>query len=61
LQRLTGLEREKIQNEYDEVKALIARLNEILGNESIRMDIIKAELAEIKERYGDARRTAGSS
>jgi DNA gyrase subunit A len=58
LQRLTGLEREKIQNEYDEVKALIARLNEILGNESIRMDIIKAELAEIKERYGDARRTA---
>lgn len=57
LQRLTGLEREKIQNEYDEVKALIARLNEILGNESIRMDIIKAELAEIKERYGDKRRT----
>lgn len=57
LQRLTGLEREKIQNEYDEVKALIARLNEILGNESIRMDIIKAELAEVKERYGDSRRT----
>ena len=57
LQRLTGMEREKIQNEYDEVKALIARLNEILDNESIRMGIIKNELNEIKERYGDKRRT----
>ncbi len=57
LQRLTGLEREKIQNEYAEVKALIDRLNEILGSEPIRMGIIKDELAEIKERYGDARRT----
>ncbi len=57
LQRLTGLEREKIQNEYKEVKALIDRLNEILSNESVRMGIIKDELADIKERYGDARRT----
>jgi len=57
LQRLTGMEREKIQNEYDEVKALIARLNEILDNEGIRMGIIKDELNEIKERYGDKRRT----
>ena len=57
LQRLTGLEREKIQNEYAEVKALIDRLNEILGSESIRMGIIKMELNEIRERYGDARRT----
>ncbi len=57
LQRLTGLEREKIQNEYNEVKALIARLNEILDNESVRMGIIKDELNEIKERYGDKRRT----
>jgi DNA gyrase subunit A len=57
LQRLTGLEREKIQNEYKEVKALIVRLNEILANESLRMTIIKEELLEIKERYGDARRT----
>lgn len=57
LQRLTGLEREKIQNEYNEVKALIARLNEVLANESLRMDIIKTELNEIKERYGDKRRT----
>ncbi len=57
LQRLTGLEREKIQNEYAEVKALIDRLNEILGSESVRMGIIKMELTEIRERYGDARRT----
>lgn len=57
LQRLTGLEREKIQNEYQEVKALIARLNEILSNEAIRMGIIKDELKELKERYGDKRRT----
>jgi DNA gyrase subunit A len=57
LQRLTGLERDKILNEYNEVKALIGRLNEILANESVRMGIIKDELAEIKERYGDARRT----
>jgi DNA gyrase subunit A len=57
LQRLTGLERDKILNEYKEVKALIDRLNEILANESVRMGIIKDELAEIRERYGDARRT----
>ncbi|MEQ9591810.1 MAG: DNA gyrase subunit A [Cyclobacteriaceae bacterium] len=57
LQRLTGLEREKIENEYKELKALIAHLNEVLANESMRMDIIKTELMEIKERYGDARRT----
>ncbi len=57
LQRLTGLEREKIQKEYDEIQVLIARLNEILGNESIRMGIIKEELADIKERYGDDRRS----
>ena len=58
LQRLTGMEREKIQNEYNEVKALIARLNEILNSEPLRMEIIKAELKEIQERYGDERRTA---
>jgi DNA gyrase subunit A len=57
LQRLTGLERDKIQQEYEEVKALIARLNEILASEPIRMQIIKDELAEMKERYGDERRT----
>ncbi|MBS1508447.1 MAG: DNA gyrase subunit A [Bacteroidetes bacterium] len=57
LQRLTGLEREKIQNEYKEVKALIDRLNEILASEPVRMGIIKDELREMKERYADARRT----
>ncbi len=57
LQRLTGLERDKIQQEYKEVKELIARLTEILGNEKLRMQIIKDELKELKERYGDARRT----
>ena len=57
LQRLTGLERDKIVEEYQEIQKLIARLKEILGDESIRMGIIKDELTEIKERYGDARRT----
>jgi DNA gyrase subunit A len=57
LQRLTGLERDKIQKEYDEVMELITRLKEILDNEDIRMGIIKDELGEIKERYGDERRT----
>jgi DNA gyrase subunit A len=57
LQRLTGLERDKIQHEYQEVKALIDRLNEILANEPVRMQIIKDELADLRERYGDERRT----
>ncbi|MDQ2657764.1 MAG: DNA gyrase subunit A [Bacteroidota bacterium] len=57
LQRLTGLERDKIQQEYKEVKALIDRLNEILSNEPMRMQIIKDELAELRDRYGDDRRT----
>ncbi|MEL7001859.1 MAG: DNA gyrase subunit A [Bacteroidota bacterium] len=57
LQRLTGLEREKIQKEYDEIQELIKRLNEILSDESVRMGIIKDELAEMKDRYGDERRT----
>lgn len=57
LQRLTGLEREKIINEYEEVKQLIERLKSILENEDQRMQIISDELVEIKDRYGDARRT----
>jgi len=57
LQRLTGLERDKIINEYKEVKELIASLNEILASEPVRMNIIKNELLEMKERYGDERRT----
>ncbi|MEX2231497.1 MAG: DNA gyrase subunit A [Cyclobacteriaceae bacterium] len=57
LQRLTGLERDKIQQEYKEVKELISKLSEILANEPARMQIIKDELAELRERYGDERRT----
>lgn len=57
LQRLTGLERDKIINEYKEVKELIAKLNEILASEPLRMNIIKEELMEMRERYGDERRT----
>ncbi len=57
LQRLTGLEREKIQKEYEEVMELITRLKYILENEDERMKIIKDELTEIADRYGDERRT----
>ena len=57
LQRLTGLEREKIEKEYEEIKALITKLKEILENEDLRMQIIKDELVALKDRYGDARRT----
>jgi DNA gyrase subunit A len=57
LQRLTGLEREKLVNEYQEILAAIARLKEILGSEKLILDIISTELHEIKESYGDARRT----
>jgi DNA gyrase subunit A len=57
LQRLTGLEREKIVAEYDEVQATIRRLREILGSEKLVLEIIATELREIKEAYGDARRT----
>lgn len=57
LQRLTGLEREKIIKEYEEVKALIEELKTILADEGKRMQIIKDELAEMKDRYGDERRT----
>jgi DNA gyrase subunit A len=57
LQRLTGLEREKLINEYQEILALIARLKEILASEKLVLEIISAELREIRESYGDKRRT----
>ncbi|MEZ4798399.1 MAG: DNA gyrase subunit A [Flavobacteriales bacterium] len=57
LQRLTGLERDKIKEEYAELMELIARLKEILANESIRRDIIKDELNHLIEKYGDERRS----
>jgi DNA gyrase subunit A len=57
LQRLTGLERDKIKAEYDELMKLIAHLQEILGSETMRMDIIKDELRHLMEKYGDERRS----
>ena len=57
LQKLTGLERDKIRDEHAEIMKLISRLEEILGDESIRMGIIKDELVEVKNKYGDERRT----
>jgi DNA gyrase subunit A len=57
LQRLTGMERDKIQEEYKELMAFIEELKEILESEEKRMQIIKDELNEIKTRYNDARRT----
>jgi len=55
LQRLTGLERDKIIKEYEEIKRLIEKLQEILDNVDLRMKIIKDELLEVKDRYGDER------
>ncbi|WP_407521415.1 DNA gyrase subunit A [Lacibacter sp. MH-610] len=57
LQRLTGMEREKIKQEYDELMQLIAHLNELLNNEQMRFDLIKTELLEIKAKFGDERKT----
>ncbi|MGA2823930.1 MAG: DNA gyrase subunit A, partial [Bacteroidales bacterium] len=57
LQRLTGLERDKIKSEYEELLKLIASLKNILEDETLRMKIIKDELLDIKEKYGDEPRT----
>jgi len=57
LQRLTGMERDKIKEEFDELMMLIAHLNELLANEGMRFDVIKKELLEIKEKFGDERKT----
>ncbi|MGH2648404.1 MAG: DNA gyrase subunit A, partial [Ginsengibacter sp.] len=57
LQRLTGMERDKIKKEHEEIMALIGKLKEILANEGIRFRIIKDELEEIKQKFGDARKT----
>jgi len=57
LQKLTGLERDKIKEEYEELMRLIDRLNQILEKEELRMEIIKNELLEIQEKYSDKRRT----
>ena len=56
LRQLTGLEREKLQNEYDELMKFIHYCEDVLANESMQMQIIKDETLEMKEKYGDARR-----
>lgn len=58
LQKLTGLERDKIKTEYDDLMELIKRLTEILNEKSIRMQIIIDEMNEVKEKFGDERRTS---
>jgi len=57
LQRLTGMEIDKIREEHAEIMKTIAHLKEILANEGIRFQIIKDELAEVKAKFGDARKT----
>ncbi|HVE61433.1 MAG TPA: DNA topoisomerase (ATP-hydrolyzing), partial [Chitinophagaceae bacterium] len=57
LQRLTGMEREKIKQEFDELMKLITHLKELLANEGMRYDVIKNELIEIKEKFGDVRKS----
>ncbi len=57
LRQLTGLEQDKLRNEYDELMKTIQGYKEILGSEELRMKIIKEELLEIKQKYGDDRRS----
>jgi DNA gyrase subunit A len=57
LQKLTGLERDKIKEEYEEIMQLINYLNSLLADEGMRMELIKKELLEMKDKFGDKRRT----
>ncbi|MBR5784290.1 MAG: DNA gyrase subunit A, partial [Bacteroidales bacterium] len=57
LRQLAGLERKKLQDEYDSLMAFIARCKEILENHSVLMEVIKTELIAIREKYGDERRS----
>jgi len=57
LQKLTGLERDKLRAEYDELMSIITDLKDILANKERRMTIIKEELADIRDRFGDERRS----
>lgn len=57
LQRLTGMEREKIKQEYDELMQLIAHLKDLLADESKRYAVIKNELTEVRDKFGDERKT----
>jgi len=57
LQRLTGMERDKIREEYDEIMAIIQHLQLLLSDEGMRFELITSELREVKEKFGDARRS----
>jgi DNA gyrase subunit A len=57
LQRLTGMEREKIKEEFDQLMKLIASLKELLGSEHLRFELIKTELLEVKDKFGDERKS----
>ena len=57
LQRLTGLERDKIESEYSELMKTINRLKEILANEKLLLEVVKSEMIQIKEAHADERRT----
>ena len=57
LRQLTGLEQDKLRGEFEEIKQLIKDLNNILANEDLRMKIISDELIEIRDKYGDDRRS----
>ncbi|MCR5416069.1 MAG: DNA gyrase subunit A [Pseudobutyrivibrio sp.] len=57
LRALTGLERDKIQNEYNDLQILIGKLKAILGDEKVLLSVIKTEISEIADKYGDDRRT----
>ncbi|MBP9970254.1 MAG: DNA gyrase subunit A, partial [Paludibacteraceae bacterium] len=57
LSQLTNIQQDKLRQEYQDLLVLIAKLEEILGNETLRMQIIKDELIEVKDKYGDERRS----
>jgi DNA gyrase subunit A len=57
LRQLTGLEQDKLRAEFEEIQRLIAHLNDVLNNQDLRMQIIKEELIEIRDKYGDERRS----
>lgn len=57
LRRLTGLERDKIENEYNELLSYISELEEILADDEVLLQLVRDELTDIKERFGDERRT----
>ena len=58
LRQLTGLEQDKLRAEYEEIMKLIQRLKDLLASKELRMELIKTELTEIKDKYGDARRSS---